>query len=38
MEVPLKPEAPAGRYVVTLRVSNEDYSAMLSDIFTFIIE
>lgn len=38
MEVPLKPEAPAGRYVVTLRVSNEGYSAILSDIFTFIIE
>ena len=38
MEVPLKPEATAGRYVVTLKVSNEDYSAILSDIFTFIIE
>lgn len=38
MEVPLKPAAPKGRYLVTLKVNNEDYSAILSDVFTFIIK
>lgn len=38
MQIPLKPVAPKGRYLVTLRVSNEGYSAILSDVFTFIIE
>ena len=38
MEVPLKPAAPKGRYVVTLKVYNEDYSAILSDVYTFIIK
>lgn len=38
MEIPLKPLAPQGRYVVTLKVNNEDYSAILEDIFTFIIK
>ncbi|WP_455510471.1 hypothetical protein [Butyricimonas paravirosa] len=38
MEVPLKPAAPKGRYRVTLKVYNEDYSAILPDVFTFIIK
>lgn len=38
MQLPLKPAAPKGRYLVTLRVSNDGYSAILQDIFTFIIE
>lgn len=38
MEVPLKPAAPKGRYMVTLKVNNEDYSAILPDVFTFIIK
>ena len=38
MEVPLRPTAPKGRYKVTLKVSNEGHSAILPDIFTFIIE
>lgn len=38
MELPLKPLAPKGRYLVTLKVSNKDYSAILPDVFTFIIK
>lgn len=38
MELPLRPAAPQGRYLVTLKVSNEDYSAILPDVFTFIIK
>lgn len=38
MQLPLKPTAPKGRYLVTLKVSNDGYSAVLPDIFTFIIE
>lgn len=38
MEFPLRTEAPKGRYVVTLKVYNEDHSAILPDIFTFIIK
>ena len=38
MEVQLYPEAPRGRYIVSLEVSAGDYSAILEDIFKFIIE
>lgn len=38
MEMPLRPTAPKGHYLVTIKVSNEGYSAILSDVFTFIIE
>ena len=38
MQIPLKPMAPKGRYLVTLKVSNEGYSALLPDVFTFVIE
>lgn len=38
MEVPLRPTAPKGRYLVTIKVSNEGYSAVLPDVFTFIIK
>ena len=38
MEVPLQPAAPKGSYRITLKVRNEGYSALLPDIFTFIIK
>lgn len=38
MEVQLYPEAPRGRYVVSLQVSAGDHTAILEDIFKFIIE
>lgn len=38
MQVPLKPKAPKGRYLVSIQVNNKDYSAILPDIFTFIIK
>lgn len=37
MELPLHTELPVGRYIVSLRVHNEDYSAELKDIYTFIV-
>lgn len=38
MEFPLVVSVPAGRYVVTLRVSNEGYSKILPEVFTFIVK
>lgn len=38
MELPLRTELPVGRYVVSLRVHNEDYSAELKDVYTFIVK
>lgn len=38
MELPLHTKVPAGHYLVSLRVYNEDYSAELKDAFTFIVE
>ena len=38
MQFPLRTEAPKGRYIVTLKVSNEDYSVILPDVFTFILK
>lgn len=38
LEVQLYPEAPRGRYVVSLLVSAGDYTEVLDDAFTFIIE
>ena len=38
MELPLYTKLPAGRYVVTLRVSNDGYSSALSDVYTFIVK
>lgn len=38
MQVPLKFKAPKGRYIVSLEVYNEDHSAELKDIFTFIAQ
>lgn len=38
MEVQLYPEAPRGTYVVSLQVSAADHTALLEDIYTFIIE
>lgn len=36
--IPLEPKAPKGTYLVTLRVSNDGYSAILADIITVIIK
>lgn len=38
MEVPLVPKSPKGKYIISLRVRNDGYSADLRDIFTFIIK
>ncbi len=38
MELPLYTKLPKGEYKVTLCVYNEDYSANLKDVFTFIVE
>lgn len=38
MELPLYTKLPVGRYVVSLRVYNEDYSAVLPDVYTFIVK
>ena len=37
MEVPFVPESPNGRYVISLRVEAEEYSAIIEDVFTFVI-
>lgn len=38
MELPLYTKVPKGHYLVSLRVYNDDYSFMLKDVFTFIVE
>lgn len=38
MELPLRTALPKGRYEVSLRVYNEDYSAEIKKAFTFIVE
>lgn len=38
MYVDAKVNSPAGKYIVSLRVSNEGYSVVLPDIFTFILQ
>ena len=38
MEFPLKVSVPVGHYVVSVRVSNEGYSKVIPDVFTFIVE
>ena len=38
MELPLYTKLPVWRYVVSLRVYNEDYSAVLTDVYTFIVK
>lgn len=38
MELPLYTELPAGRYTVTLKVSNDGYSAILPDVYTFVVK
>lgn len=38
MQVPLKFNAPKGRYLISLEVYNEDHTAELKDIFTFIVQ
>lgn len=34
----LRGEAPRGRYLISIRVSNEGYSKVIPDAFTFIVE
>ncbi len=38
MELPLYTELPVGCYVVTLKVSNDGYSELLSDVYTFVVK
>lgn len=38
MYVDTKVNSPAGKYIVSLRVSNDGYSVVLPDIFTFILQ
>ena len=38
MEFPLKVSVPVGHYLVSVRVSNEGYSEVIPDVFTFIVE
>lgn len=38
MEFPLQAAVPVGRYIVTVRVSNEGYSHIIPEVFTFIVE
>ena len=37
MQVPLYPQAPVGKYVVSIRVYNEGYSHVLEEVYTFNI-
>ena len=37
MEAPFVPEAPNGRYTISLKVEAESYSAIIEDAFTFVI-
>lgn len=38
MQVPLRPQSPAGTYVVSVKISNEGHSAVLEDAYTFILQ
>ena len=38
MQVPLKFNAPKGRYLISLEAYNEDHSSEMRDVFTFIVE
>ena len=38
MYYPLEHKASSGTYLVSLRISNEGYSKVVKDVFTFIIE
>lgn len=38
MDIQLYPEAPQGTYIVSLQITAGDYSAILEDIYKFIIE
>lgn len=37
MEVPYVPESPNGRYTISLFVEAEEYSAIIEDIFVFVV-
>lgn len=38
MEIPLKFNAPKGRYHISLEAYNEDHTSAMNNIFTFIVE
>ena len=38
MYYPIKPQAPAGKYVVSVRLTNEGYSKVLEDAYTFVVK
>ena len=38
IQIPLVPTAPKGTYLVSIKVSNGDHSAILSDVITIIIK
>ena len=35
---PLEHKAPAGKYVVSIRITNEGYSHVVKDIYTFVVK
>lgn len=37
LEMPFLPESPNGRYVVSLKVEAEEYSAIIENAFTFVV-
>ena len=37
LEMPFLPESPNGRYTVSLKVEAEEYSAIIENVFTFVI-
>ena len=38
MYYPIQPKAPAGTYVVSIRLTNEGYSKVLENAYTFIVK
>lgn len=38
MYYPIQPKAPAGTYIVSIRLTNEGYSKVLEEAYTFIVK
>ena len=38
LELPLNTKLPVGDYVITIKVANEGYSHILTDVFTFTVQ
>ncbi len=38
MYYPIQPKAPAGTYVVSIRLTNEGYSKVLEEAYTFVVK